>query len=226
MLDDFNNTFQQKMPMTIFEKEFSAFIEKDIKQKNSLTEKKGIGLACDEISALLQLAKHYKATHLKWTGNQKSNCPFDGILFFNRKHEQKVEVSRVLDEEENESLKETGYFSRTFIFEGSDFNINLKKANKNLDIRSFIYHRIVKILTKKEKEKYKGFWLCIAYYPYSITSKFNEEYVKKSILKKIECEQKPLLYQIRKLFKKIIFVPNGMHFIKVEKNTYKIFEWK
>ena len=222
MLDYFNDTFQQKMPMTVFEKEFSAFIEKDIKQKNSLTEKKGIKLACDEISALLQLAKHYKATHLKWTGNQKSNCSFDGILFFSRKHDQKVEISRVLDEIESKNLKEKGCFSRIFTIKKSDFNIN----SENPDMRSFIYHRIVEILRKKEKEKYKGFWLCIAYYPYSIIGKFNEEYIKNPILKKIECEQKPLLSQIRELFKKVIFVPNGTHFIKVEKNTHKIFEWK
>ena len=123
-------------------------------------------------------------------------------------------------------MNKNGYFSRTSIIEGSDFNINLEKGIKNLDTRSFIYHRIVKILRKKNQKKYKGFWLCIAYYPYSITGKFNEEYVKKPIFKKIECEEKILLSQIRTLFKKIIFVPNGIHFIEVKRNTHKAFEWK
>ena len=220
--------FQNKLSLADFEENFSAFIKNDVNKDKSLTIRKGISPACDEISALLELAKHYRGSYLKWTGEHTQNHHFDGILFFkeDKEKEQKIEISRVLDEQAKQELKKMDHFSRIFTIKASDFDIESQEGIEHPDTRSFIYHRIVKILRKKESEKYKGCWLCVAYYPYSITSKLNENYVKNPVLEKIEYKEKALLSQIRKIFKKIIFVPSGMDFIKITGNTYRIFEWK
>ena len=199
MLKCFYETFQKKLPLTVFEKEFSSFIKYDVKQEESLTKERGMITACDEISVLLDLAKYYKASHLKWTGNQTLHYPFDGILYFNEKNEQRIEISRVLDEKTNQELKKPGFFSRNFTIKGPNFNIEPQKDTENPDTRSFISYRIVEILRKKESQKYKGCWLCIAYYPYSITSKLNEDYVKEPVLKKIECGKKSSLISNKKI---------------------------
>ena len=179
MLENFYKTFQQKLPLEIFKKNFSDFISDDIKKRESLTERKGVKAACDEISALLGLAKCYRASHLKWTGNHTQSHHFDGILYFKKEQEskQKIEISRILDEQANQELKKNQFFSRNFTISGSDFNIESQKDIECPDTRSFISHRIVETLRKKESKKYKGCWLCIAYYPYSITSKLNEDYL-------------------------------------------------
>ena len=83
--------------------------------------------ACDEISVLLDLAKYYKASHIKWTGNHTLDYHFDGILCFNGVNDQKVEISRILDEQiekDIKDIKEKGKFSRTFVFENSDRKFN------------------------------------------------------------------------------------------------------
>ena len=210
MLKCFYETFQQKLPLAAFEKKFSVFISDDIQREKSQTKTKGVKTACDEISALLDLAKYYKASHLQWTGNHVLNCHFDGILYFNGINEQKIEISRLLDEQIEKDMKKTGQFSK--ILE------NRKK---------FIYDRIVKILERKSNQKYKGSWLAIAYEP--IIIKINKDYVNKPIFEKIERTREQLFFSTREIFKKIIFVPNGMRFKIIQSNEadeYKIFEWE
>lgn len=230
MLQCFNDTFQKKLPVTVFEKEFSNFIKDDIQQKESLTKRKGIQTACDEISVLLNLAKHYKASHIKWTGNTKLNNHFDGILYFNETNEQKIEISRIVDEQIEKDTKEKSKFSRTFVCEDFDQECNdqiFSDGTTAENIKPFIYNRLVNILSKKNKHKYKGYWLAIAYEP--IIIKIYEDYINKPIFKKIAIDEKQLLFSIRKVLKKIIFVPNGMQFRIIqssEPNEYKIFEWK
>ncbi|MDE0119048.1 MAG: hypothetical protein OXM55_03460 [Bdellovibrionales bacterium] len=230
MLQYFYETFQQKLPLGAFERKFSTFINCDIKREESWTKTKGVKTDCDEISVLLDLAKYYKASHLKWTGNHTLNCHFDGILYFNGTNEQKIEISRILDEQIEKDTKEKGEFSRTFIFEDIDKEYNNQfflDSTKVENIKRFIYDRIVNILLKKSKQQYKGCWLTIAYEPVII--KINKDYVNKPIFKKIEHTRKQLLFSTREIFKKIIFVPNGMRFKVIQSNEfteYKTFEWK
>ncbi len=230
MVQRFYETFQKKLPVTVFEKELSNFIKDSIQQENPLTKIKGMQTACDETSVLLDLAKHYKASHVKWTGNHTLDHHFDGILYFNEATEQKIEISRILDEQREKDMKEKDKFSRTFVFENFDRKFNdqiFSDGTKAENIKLFIYDRLVSILSKKNKCKYEGYWLAIAYE--SIIMKMDKDYINKPIFKKIESNEDQLLFYIRKIFKKIIFVPNGMQFKIIqssEPSEYKIFEWK
>ena len=190
MLRPFHKTFQQKLSLEAFEKKFSSFIDTDVRQEESLTKRKGIRAACDEMSALLDLAQYYKASHLKWTGNHTSISHFDGILYFNGIDEQKIEISRLLDEQIEKDMKKIGKFSK------------ILENRKN-----FIYNRIIKILERKNNQKYKGCWLAIAYEP--IIIKINKRYVNQPVFMKIECMKKNLLLSIKKFLKKLFLFQMG-----------------
>ena len=213
--------FQEKMPIAKVKKELHDLFCTESKRLELESQeyllKKGVDLFIDEFSALITLAEKYHAPYLKWTGGQ--NNPFDGILFFDTK-EQKIEVSRILNEQALKDEKEHGQSNFFYTRSGSDFDLK-----SDDDIRSFIYHRLVRILEKKNHKKYKGLWLCIAYQIMKLP--FNKPDVHEPILRKIQDKEKNLLSSIHEVFTKVIFVPNRIHLMKLsEPQSYQSFEWQ
>ena len=194
--------FQKKLSIEEYKKQLNNFLSiQSSKQENKFP--KGIDNALTEISCLLSLAEYCGASHLKWTGEHTQNNPFDGVLYFNEKREQKIEIFRALDVKFKINMDEKG------------------QANRDIDDESikFIGHHIVKTLQKKNKQKYKDCWLAIAY-DFPIISEIT--YLK---FKEIESENKELLTSIRNIFNKIIFVPNREHFMKKKDSDFKTFKW-
>ena len=173
------------------------------KQENKLH--KGMYNGLEEISCLLSLAEYYNASHLKWTGDHTQDNSFDGIIYFNEKNEQKIEVSRALDEEFTKDMNRKGY------------------ADRDIDDESieFIGDRIVKILKKKNKQKYKDCWLAIAY---NLLIEGEITYLRNTKFEKIKSENKELLTSIRNIFNKIIFVSEEK-IMKTSNGDLKPFEW-
>ena len=215
--------FEKKISLQCFSKHY--FVLKKTSGDISWDDKKAGGnieAAYLEISVLYQLGDYYKALYLHWTGNQRNGEGYDGILYFNEHNEQKVEISRILDEEEMKDFRRLGFSEREYEID-VHFDLNKGIGQETLNDgavipRNFIYKRIVKILNKKNKQKYKGCWLVIPYDPYSLLGEFNKYYIRSDVLKKMKDEKKDLLHSINSIFKKIIFLPH-------KQNSY-IFEWK
>ena len=85
----------------------------------------------------------------------------------------------------------------------------------------FFYRKIVSVLKKKNQKKYENFWLLISYSPFFQKSDFGKENVRDFVLQKIQSQEEKLFSEVKKIFKKIIFIP----FDKGQAN-HKIFEWQ
>lgn len=88
-------------------------------------------------------------------------------------------------------------------------------------VEDFLYKKIIDVLKKKNnKDKYQDFWLLISYSSFFRTGYFSEKERRDFILKKILSKNKVLISSIRKIFKKVLFVPLN----KIQEN-HQIFEW-
>ncbi|MDE0092499.1 MAG: hypothetical protein OXN83_04345 [Oligoflexia bacterium] len=209
--------FKEKLSKDKFNKKY--YLLKKYSGKISWDERKGGGsieTAYSEISALYQLGAYYKASYLKWTGDQEEGNDHDGVLYINE-NEKIIEISLLLDEKDITDFRLQGFSERDSIIEDSLEESNQEIIHGMVNLQVFIYNRIVKIFKKKHKDKYKGYWLCIPYNPFSILGEFNESKIQNNIYNKIQREEKNLWFSIRNIFDKIIFLP-------LEQND-KIFEW-
>ena len=88
-----------------------------------------------------------------------------------------------------------------------------EKFNPQLDsgvLEDIIYEKMVCVLQKKNKEKYKDFWLLIFYcHLNSVLHDFIEkENIRNYVLNKIQSKQPELICSLENIFKKIKFVPS------------------
>ena len=213
--------FKEKLSLKCFSERYC--ILKKYSGGISWEEKKGGGdmeTAYSEITVLHQLGWHYNVSYLQWTGDQREGKNHDGILYFNG-DKKKVEISALMDEKEMRDFRNQNYSEREFIIEdsiGTNEESNQEiLGDGTVNSKIFIYNRILKIFTKKNREQYNGYWLCIPYNPFSMLGEFNSANVKNYIFEKIKNEEKNLLYSIGNIFEKIIFLPYYQN--------DKIFEW-
>ena len=97
-------------------------------------------------------------------------------------------------------------------------NISTPQGQSDIP-EDFLYKKIVSILKKKNQKKYKNFWLLISYFPFLFMNDFGKKNVRQFVLKKTQSEQDKLIDSLKRIFKKIIFVPFR------EQEKHKIFEW-
>ena len=231
-LINLRNKFSQKTSSSDFKKLHSSLREE--MENYSLCEKLKGGeyeTMIAELAVLNQIINEYKPSHVEYTGG--ANSSRDGILYFNAKT-QDVEIVSITDEEERKFYRKEGHY--TLLTPGVSIPSVMKRFNWSEDqarnwlksslmngqplIEDFLYDKIVSILEKKGKEKYKDFWLLIAYSPYFYTERLSEEERRDFILKKIQSEKIDLTCLTRKIFKKIVFVP-----FNKEQGNHQMFEW-
>ena len=183
-----------------------------------------------ELAILDCITDEYTPSHVQYTGGNNSSK--DGILYFNEE-EQNVEITSITDEEQIKSYRKTRSYSLMTlpaicrIME--EYGYSESQARKALEAQSmgnpliedFLYEKIVSALEKKNKEKYKNFWLLMAYSPFFYTEYLSDEKIRKYVLEKIESEKTDLIFSIKKVFKKVIFVPYNK-----ESGNHKVFEWR
>ena len=87
-------------------------------------------------------------------------------------------------------------------------------------LEDFLFERIIYVLKNKNQKKYKNLWLLIHYTPQFIMSYFAKEETRDFVLQKISSKKENLVFSIKDIFNKIIFVP----FHKGQEN-HQIFEW-
>ena len=196
--------------------------------------------SCLEIMNLINLSKYLSSTHMSWTGDPSDGKSYDGILYTDNE-ELKVEISNLVDEKKIISLRKTGrhrigYRRITEITK----NINIDKENlenyKNIMksrskylemeedfIEDIIFQKIKTIFENKNKRKYQDCYLVIFYASELTFRLLKDKDVKKYIFSKLETEEKELLSDIRKIFKKIIFLPFENYLPKEEKHLPFIF---
>ena len=186
-----------------------------------------------ELSTLNHIIDKYNILHIEYTGG--SNATKDGILYFENK-KQEVEIVSMVDEQAKKTFRNSNSYSqievRASIKETMQKFPNLKEeqAKNFLEswgiTESFLYEKIVYVLNKKNKGKYKDFWLLIAYTPWFCMNKFNKEETRNFVLKKIQSQEGNLISSIQKIFKKIVFVPLNIELVRTEQENHQIFEWK
>ena len=176
-----------------------------------------------------QVIDKYGPSHIEYTG-RKPNCSKDGVLYFDEKI-QNVEIVGVKDEEEMKSVRKVKPYSsliqapipsimRQFDCSEDKAREILKTQMKGQPlVEDFLYTKIIDVLNKKNKNKYQDFWLLISYSSLFRTGCLSEKKRRNFILKVLS-EKKVLICSIRKIFKKVLFVPLN----KVQK-SHQIFEW-
>ena len=183
-----------------------------------------------ELSTLNCITNKYSPFYVEYSGNNP-NSYIDGVLYF-EDEKQNVEITGMVDENEMKSFKNYGGYELMtlppIITVMKDCCMTEDQARKYLksqlmnggDIsEDFLYEKIVHLLKKKNKEKYKEFWLLISYAPFFHMESFGKREVRNFILQKIESQEQELVSSVRMIFKKIIFVP----FIRGAEN-HQIFE--
>ena len=184
-----------------------------------------------ELSTLNYILNGYSPSHIEYTGNNP-NTSIDGVLYFENK-KQKVEITSMVDENEKKSFKNYGGYELTTVapivtvmkeFRWTEDQARKYLRNQLIDggciSEDFLYKKIVRLLKKKNKEKYKKFWLLISYSPFFHMEFFGKKDVRSFILQKIESQERELIASVRMIFKKIIFVP-----FTEGAESHQIFEW-
>ena len=232
-LIDLKNKFSQKKSLSEFKRLYSNLGE-EMHNYSSREKLKGgeYETMIAELAILSRVIDEYKPSHIEYTGGPNSFK--DGVLYFNEKTRQDVEIVSITDKKEKISYRNTlGYelvtpgvsipsVMKRFNWSEDQARSYLKSLSMNKQplIEDFLYGKIVSVLEKKGKEKYKGFWLLIAYSPYFYTERLSEEERRDFILKKIQSEKKELVCSIRKIFKKVVFVS-----FNKEQGNHQVFEW-
>ena len=124
--------------------------------------------------------------------------------------------------------KARDYLKSCHIQPTSSVKKQIKNKNKEITMlegqpnipEDFLFERIVSVLKIKSQKKYKNFWLLIHYTPQFIMSYFGKEETRDFVLQEISSKKKDLVFSIKDIFNKIIFVP----FHKWQEN-HLIFEW-
>ena len=231
-LIDLKNKFSQKNSLSEFKRLYSSLGE-EMNNYSSCEKLKGgeYETMIAELAVLNRIINEYKPSHIEYTGG--ANSSKDGILYFNEKT-QDVEIVSITDEKERQSYRKEGHY--TLLTPGVSIPSVMKRFNWSEDqarnwlksssinkqplVEDFLYEKIISVLEKKGKEKYKDFWLLIAYSPFFYTERLSEEERRNFIFKKIQVEKEDLVYSIRKIFKKIIFVP-----FNEGQGDHQVFEW-
>ena len=201
-LIDLKNKFSKKNSLSEF-KELHSSLREEM-ENYSLCEKLKGGeyeTMIAELAILNRVVGKYKPSYVEYTGG--GNSSKDGVLYFNEKT-QDVEIVSITDEKEIQSYRKEGHY--TLLTPGVSIPSVMKRFNWSEDqakkwlrsssmngqplIEDFLYDKIVSVLEKKGKEKYKGFWLLIAYSPSFYTERLSEEERRDFILKKIQSEKK------------------------------------
>ena len=183
-----------------------------------------------ELSTLNCILDRYSPSYVEYTGN-KPDSSVDGVLYFENE-KQKVEITGMIDEKEIISLKEQGEHGLMTVLPiikvMKEFCWTEDQARKYLKgqlggqylSEDFLHKKIVYLLKKKNKQKYNDFWLLVSYTPFFHMKSFGEEDVRSFILQKIKLQEQELVSSIKRIFKKVIFVP----FTRGAEN-HQIFEW-
>ena len=221
---ELNNEFKRKLPLASFKKkqqnlsDYLDTIHPKEKRKGGDGEQ-----AYSEISTLLNLGVHYKASYLKWTGEQQEGNSCDGVLYFDQ-DEQKIEISALINPEEMKDYRAKGKhqeMTKSIVLSMKEMNMSENdireywESYNNVEkhimrypvviVEDFIYERLVDIFKKKNKKKYKGFWLVISYEPIFALEYFSDDRIKQYIFNKIKSRHD--FSQLKDIFKKIIFLP-------------------
>ena len=174
--------------------------------------------AVAEISVLCELAKYHKPTHIQWTGEQSESCSYDG-LFWMGKERQKIEITALADKEEQKSLRKSNLYEGRMsqsLLPYIKNGIPEAQARKfiggqiigNIEIQEDeIYKLMVYDFQRKAKKKYQDCWLIMPYQPHFFMEFFHRKEIHQLIFKKLKKEKNQLYKSIKKIFKKIIFLP-------------------
>ena len=203
--------FKKKLPLGEFLEYRRRLCEEASKYSWEEKKKDNEGMSnFTEISHLFNLGKIFKPEYIQWTGEQREGNSFDAILYRGGE-EQKVEMSNLMDEKEMISMKENDRFqtsreSLVALLEQGIKPEESKLKNKKFE-EIFVYNRILKILQKKNKQKYKGYLLSLSYTPINQFGSLNNDNVRRFVFMKLEKEQGELLKSLRSIFKIIMFTP-------------------
>ena len=227
--------FKAKITLNEFNEKYEDL--KTILKETSL-EKKLKGGYCEqaisEISSLMSLAEYSEASHIKWTGCPKSGEHFDGIIYFNniQKSRKKIEITSLVEEQSLRQFRKKERYQMQprsivdLIKSGSDTSSAERFARENMmgipygiEIveEDFMCKHLIKLLKKKNKDKYNRCWLLIAFVSHSFLKSLLCQDVKNYVFDRIYKEEKELVDSIRNIFEKIIFLPC--------QDKDKIFEW-
>ena len=190
-----------------------------------------------------------KATPDPHTGKKSPDPSQDGILYFDER-KQPVEIVSLIGENEAKSLSAGNFSAWTtvpLVEVMKHWSLPEKTAREYLEQKAkelsalaaslspgeqplqnhdiipeyWFYKNIVRVLEKKNKEKYKDFWLLISYSPLFQRSDFSNKRLRNWVLNEIQSKQPELIYSLKNIFKKIIFVP--YEFMGCE--SHHLFDW-
>lgn len=170
-----------------------------------------------EISVLCGLAQYHNPTHIQWTGEQNRDCSYDGLFWIGKKM-QKIEITALVDKEEQESFRKSNLYEGrmsqsvvSYINNGISETQARKIIGKqviNIEVQEDeIYKLMVYGFQRKAKKKYEGCWLIMSYTPEFFLEIFHQEKVYDFIFTRLKKEESQLYKSIKKIFKKVVFFP-------------------